>query len=258
MKRKLLISGLVLASLALLVGMGISTYQSVSAATPAPSDATSSGTSSTVTDTKGPGSRGEANNDEYLAQALGITTDELSAARQAAYEKGLAQAVEQGLMTQAQVDELKSDDSSLPYSRRWGGWLTENGIDFDSLLAEELGISVDQLEEARLTAQNARIDQAVTDGKMTEEQALLMKARYALTNSQKFQNTMQSAYQTAIQQAVDDGLITQEQADLLLQETLQFGMHGMGGPGMGGGHGHHGGGMPPADTSDQSESNVTP
>jgi hypothetical protein len=117
---------------------------------------------------------------------------------------------------------------------------------------------VDELQAARLAARNARIDQAVADGDITEQQALLMKARAALSTSQSFKDSMQSAYAAAVQQAVDEGLITQEQADLLLQETMGFGLRGFGGPelfgGMSGGHRSHGGGFPgDSSSSDQTE-----
>jgi hypothetical protein len=256
MKRKWMVTGLFLGTLALLVGLGVSTYRTVSAAAPAVAAVSSS--TQTFSREAGRGHGSDGMDGEYLAEALGITTDELDTAQQAAYEAGMAQAVDQGLITQEEVDALKSDDGTLPYSHRRSSWLTKNSIDFEALLAEALGISVEQLQEAKLTAQNARIDQAVADGELTEEQALVMKARYALSNNQKFQDSMQSAYEAAVQQAVEDGLITQEQADLLLQEASGFGMHGFGGremfDSMPGGHGRHGeGGFPSDSSSDQSE-----
>jgi len=254
MKRKLIFTGLLLSTLALLVGLGVSTYRTASAAAPTAEDVTSSTLMFSGEAGRGRGFDGV--NDEYLADALGITVDELSAARQEAREAALAQALEQGLITQAQADSLKSDGTAFPFGGRWCDWLVENGIDYDTFLADALSISVEELQAARLTAVNARIDQAVTDGKLTEEQALLMKARHALSNNQKFQDSMQSAYEAAIQQAVDDGLITQEQADLLLERAAQLDLRGLGGPGMfGGSHRPHGFGGFPGDSSssDQTE-----
>lgn len=256
MKRKLIVTGVLTGVLVLLVGMGVLTYRSASAASPTADDVTTSTQLSGVEIGKGRGLMGI--DDEYLAEALGITTDELNTARQTAYEAALAQALEQGLITQAQADSLKSGGAAYPFGGHWSGWLSENGIDYEALLADALGISVEQLQEAKLSAQNARIDQAVADGDLTEDQALVMKARNALANSQEFQDSLQSAYAAAIQQAVDDGLITQEQADLLLQQSTGFGLPGFGGPGMFGGMpagpGRHGGGfLGDFPSSDQSE-----
>jgi hypothetical protein len=258
MKRKLILTGLLLGTLALLVGLGVSTYRNASAAAPAAASVSTSTQLFNEIAVKGPGIDREAA-DQYLADALGITTEELSAARQTAYEAALTQSVEQELTTQAQADALKSGDLAFPIGGRWGEWLAQNGIDFDTFLADALGISIEKLQEARQTAQYARIDQAVVDGDLTEDQALLMKARYALANSQNFQDSMQSAFKAAIQQAVDDGLITQQQADLLLQKASQFDMRGLGGPemlgGMPGGREPHGGGGFPGGplSSDQSK-----
>jgi uncharacterized protein YidB (DUF937 family) len=47
---------------------------------------------------------------------------------------------------------------------------------YTELLAEELGISVDELNEARLSARNAAIDELVAEGKLTQEQGEEMKS----------------------------------------------------------------------------------
>jgi hypothetical protein len=185
--------------------------------------------------------------DENLAAALGITVDELTAARQKAKEAAIAQALEAGLITQAQADQLKAGEKGFPFG---GGYLAENGIDFDALLADALGISVEKLQAAYVQARNASIDQAVTDGKLTQEQADLMKGQSALFASEAFQSAMQSAFESAVNQAVTSGVITQAQADLILANINGMGMPGFGGfgGGPGGGHGPHGGefGPPPA------------
>lgn len=255
MKRKLIVTGLLTGVLVLLVGMGVFTYRSASAAAPAADEVSFS--TQLLSSEAGRGRGFDGVDDEYLAEALGITTDELSDARQEARLAALAAAVEQGLITQAQADALESGDLGFPLVGRWGDWLVENGIDFDTYLAEALDISVEELQEARLAAVNARLDQAVADGKLTEDQVLLMKARYALGNSQKFQDSMLSAYQAAIQQAVGDGLITQQQADLLLEKAAQFDGHIFDGLRMfgdlRGGHRSHGGFPGDSSSSDQTE-----
>lgn len=187
--------------------------------------------------------------DTDLADALGITVDQLTTARQKAYSSALAQAVEKGLITQAQADELTTNGAAFPFGNRWDSWLSQNGIDFDSLLADALGITVDKLQTAYIQAYNAAVDQAVTDGKLTSEQADLIKGQYALRLNKNFQTSMQTAYTAAVQQAVKDGVITQTQADLILKNANNLGMGGFldfGGPrgfgdsGGGPGRGHNG------------------
>ena len=109
---------------------------------------------------------------------------------------------------------------------------------------------MDDLTAAYQTAYDANIDQAVSDGNLTQEQADLMKGQYALKNDSAFQASMKSAYTDAVNQAVASGVISQAQADLILSNSTNMFMPGMGGlDGRGGPHGHGGdwtnGGTPP-------------
>lgn len=180
--------------------------------------------------------------DEYLAEALGISVDELDAAYQEAKAGMLEAAVEAGLITQAQADELNESGRAFPFGRHWSGWLSQSGIDYEALLAEALDISVEELQAAYSQAYNARIDQAVEDGDLSEEKAGLMKGRYALHNDSAFQSAMQSAFEAAVNQAVANGVITQAQAEQILQSGngLRFPGFGWGGGFYGGGFGRHG------------------
>lgn len=176
----------------------------------------------------GHGERMGGMEDTYLADALGITTDELRAAEEAAKTKALAQAVDAGLLTQEEADALASRAGHVPGGR---GWMNDGSIDFDALLAEELGISTADLQTAKQTAMQARLDQAVADGELTAEEADLIQARQALMSNETFQASMQAAYESGVQQAVEDGVITQAQADQILAQPF----------GKGGGMGHFGG-----------------
>lgn len=210
----------------------------------------------------------------FLAEALGISLDELNTARQAAWEKGLAELVDAGEITQAQADRLKEFGvGKLGFAARLGGWmLPEVSLDYDALLAEELGISVDDLNAARDKAKDLALQAAVDSGKITQEQAEMIKAREALQpyldretltakalgmsveelqaareagtslqdlladkglNAIDFQKALLDAYQAAIDQAVQDGVITQAQADELLNQKA-FGFRMPGKPGMDG------------------------
>jgi len=183
------------------------------------------------------GRGGMAYTDEELATALGISVDELTAARTEAKTAALAQAVKDGLITQAQADEITANGNVFPFGGRWGGWLAGQGLDFDTYLADALGISTDELAAARAEALDAHLAALVADGSITQDQADLMKARQALAASDTFKADLQSAYESALAKAVADGTITQAQADLLLAERADnagFGLRG-GFGGMGGG-----------------------
>lgn len=180
------------------------------------------------------------NQPQLLADALGITVDELTAAQTAAQEAALAQAVEQGLITQEQADAILAnapDDGRL-IGGRFLGHGAEGGIDGRQLLADALGITVDELEAAEETAFQAGLAQAVTDGTITQEQADLMTAQRAFREYADAQQ--QTAYAEELAAAVAAGAITQAQADLLSSGQGAFGHGGM----RGGRGGHDFGGRP--------------
>lgn len=92
--------------------------------------------------------------DALLANALGISTDELKAGYQKAFETSIDQAVAAGTMTQAQADALK------------GQYLLANSSKFQSSMK---------------SAFDAAVQQAVSDGLLTQAQA---DALLAQSNSQ--------------------------------------------------------------------------
>ncbi len=253
MSRKKLILSLLLVPIAIAIGIGALNIRSASAAT-GTTDQTAL-IASFPNGNAGPGIGGVTK--ESLATALGITVDELTKAIQTAKSAALTQAVKDGLITQVQADEITTNGRAFPLGKNWGGWLSKNGIDFQALLADALGISVDELKAAYAEAFYAQVDQAVTNGKLSEEQANLIKGRFALRSDTTFQTTMKSAYEAAVQQAVKSGVITQAQADLILKnvENKAGGMDILDGtPGlnnMGGrpGHGGRGGGWEAPDAS---------
>ncbi len=191
----------------------------------------------------GDGKQGAAH-DTALATALGITVEKLQAAFQAANTEALKEAVSQGLMTQSQADQITTNGVPNHAMREFGKPGSTSGIDYDTLLANALGISKDALQAAQVKVRDAQLDADVQSGQLTQAQADEMKARDALMANSKFQTSMKSAYQAAIQQAVTDGVITQAQADQILKDNPNgFGPGGMGGPGGGrGGPGGQGGG----------------
>jgi hypothetical protein len=250
MKTKKTIIIHVMGALAVTAAFGAIAYQSVLAATPTTTSTSSTGTTSQVGPVweGGKGMHGGYTN-QQLADALGITVDALNTVYQNAYSAALKDAVSTVLITQAQADQLTSNGTAFPFGDRWANWLTQNGVEFNTYLADALGISVDTLKAAYQTAYYANIDQMVTAGNITQTQADLMKGQYALYNDSTFQSSIQSAYTSAVNAAVLSGVITQAQADQILSNSNNMFMPGMGGwgghGGTGGPHGHGGGDFMP-------------
>lgn len=218
----------------------------------ATTDANADASAATTTDATTSSVRGKRNGpsgdrispDKYLAEALGITEDELQTAQTTAREAAIKQAVTDGLITQEQADAMLNKTEG-----QRGVRTNLRGVDLniDKYLAEALGITVDELNAAQEKAAAAKLAQAVTDGRMTQEQADLVTARQAL---QQY-ITDQGLYEKAVTSAVKDGVITQAQADAILTDT-EPGAFGFGGMGHGGrgGHGGHGSMQGAPDTSD--------
>jgi hypothetical protein len=257
------------------------------AETPATPDNGTSADSDTSTG-KGLGRRAlSGSSDELLAEALGITTDELDAAYLEAANAVLDQAVAEDLLTQTQADAMRerleaAAGNGFPFhlGGRDFSIFGSDTIDGEALLAEALGITTDELEAAYDEAEAAALAQAVEEGQLTQEQADLVAARRAL---QEYWATQQQTYEEIVQGALDAGAITQKQADLLLENQqslggrgfglrggLDFGlryfdhgdfgsgmMPGMGGRGMRGQHGG-GNGMQNMLPEDNAQSNFSP
>ena len=95
-------------------------------------------------------------------------------------------------------------------------------LDRGVLMAEALGLSVEEYEAAR------------EDGSLSDLLANITPA--------ELQTKMQEAMEAAVQQAVADNIITQEQADLVLEQMSSgWGFHGGFGGHHGGPGGRHGG-----------------
>jgi hypothetical protein len=180
---------------------------------------------------------------EALAEALGITVDELESAKLEAREAAIAQAVADGLLTQEEADALLANGLGVGGRHGW-----HFGSDWDTFLAEALGISVDELQAAQDEVYAARLAALVEAGMITQEQADLALAQRAVQSrldTETLQAAVQSAYEDAVAQALADGVITQEQADQLLSEfsAQSFDFRGFDrGFGRGFGHGHGFGG----------------
>ncbi len=252
MKFKKIIPIAAVSLLAVAVLIGVVGYRVVNAAAPAARSYTM----------LAHGARGGFS-DQELADALGVSLETLQAAYTTADTAALKQAVDQGLLTQAQADALAARGRRMLGPRGFGG----GAIDYDALLADALGISVDKLQAAYTQAFTTRINTAVANGDMTQEQADLALGRSALFGNSDFQTAMQSAFEAAVNQAVKSGVITQSQADQILSHMNAAGTKGFGGFGGFegfGGRGPHGrpggpgGGWLPKDNQNNSAPSTTP
>ena len=141
---------------------------------------------------------------DAIASKLGVETEDLDTAMQEAHQEMIEQAVADGSITQEQADRMLSRaEDGLPFGKmghRGGrGRGISLGLNQADALAEKLGLSLDELQEKlsagetlseiaeaqgvdleevqealsaeKLEAQKANIQQAVEDGKMTQEQA---------------------------------------------------------------------------------------
>lgn len=154
---------------------------------------------------------GDSRQDEYLAEALGITVEQLQAARDQAYAAALADAVAGGSITQEQADQ------------RLAARALRGAIDQQALVAEALGMTVEELEAALAGGQSLR--------DIMSERGI---------DASTLQANARAAYEAAVTQAVADGVITQAQADAILANEISSGLFGGHGHG---GRGHGRGGM---------------
>jgi hypothetical protein len=140
--------------------------------------------------------------DEYLAEALGITVEQLQAAYDDASTKAITQAVEAGYITQEQADLMAERGFGFFGKRGFGGprWGAGDAIDFNALLAEALDISVEKLQDAQDAAAEAALAAAVEDGSLTEEQAELVAARRALEKSIEKRELMAKALGISVEE----------------------------------------------------------
>ncbi len=148
--------------------------------------------------------------DIYLAEALGISLDELQAARAKAQEAALQAAVDSGKLTAEQADMMQARQALMKY------------IDREALTAQALGITVEDLQAARQAGKSIST--------LIQELGL---------DAEQVQAAYETAYKAAVAQAVQSGIITQAQADQILSQEKGFDLFGRGrhghnrpGPGM--------------------------
>ncbi len=218
-----------------------------------------------------PGGEIDINPAELLAETLGISVEELEAAHEAAFEAGIEQAVDEGLITREQADRMLVWGGRFGFPGARGQMRGQaGGIDKEALLADALDITTDELQAAREEAHEAAIAQAVEEGIITQEQADEMARRRTLQEeylnreallaevlnmtveeleaaraegqtltdlleaqgleATTVHDNLEAAFEAALAEAVADGILTQEEAD---EMQFGFGRGGMMAPGAG-------------------------
>lgn len=130
-----------------------------------------------------------------LAEAKGVSLEELRQVMDELFEEGLAQAVEEGKITQEEADQILE---GLALKRA-----VDDAFDRDALheaLAEALGLTVEEFEAA-----------------ISSGERLSTLAEAAGVTMEELGDIMQGLKEDALAQAVADGTITQEQADEMLE-----------------------------------------
>ena len=146
---------------------------------------------------------GNIDRQALLADALGITVDELEAANEKADLAGVQQAFDDGWLGQNQADLMTAQIK------------LRNFVDHDALLADALGMTAEEAAAARADGKSMRT--------LLAEKGL---------DPADVATAMQTAVQAQLDKAVTDGIITQAQADLLKNQGGMFGRDfGKGGPG---------------------------
>ena len=147
---------------------------------------------------------------EAVAEALGITVDEYDAVVEEAKNKVADEAVAEGWLTEEQATRMKerTEPGLGPHGmgkgfvEPRGGFMGRGGDSIVGLIAEELGLTVQELF--------AELQDGKTLGELASEKGLDVEAITAKHLAQVEEN---------LNQAVEDGKITQNQADWMLQQA---------------------------------------
>ncbi|MGC9397809.1 MAG: hypothetical protein ACP5HM_01590 [Anaerolineae bacterium] len=134
--------------------------------------------------------------DALLAEELDVTVEELQAAREAAHEQVLEQALEDGVITEEQYENAQMRMALRPY------------LDPQALMAEALGVSEDELAEKTLAEWMEELE--------LDRETLI--------------DRLEDAYEAALDQAVADGIITEDEVDDLEDRFFGLRLRGRGVP----------------------------
>ena len=147
---------------------------------------------------------------EAIADALGISVDEYDAAVETAQNQVTDEALAEGWLTEEQAAQMKErmEQGFGPrgmgkgFMGPRGGFMGRGGDSIVGLIAEELGMTVQDL--------TAELQDGKTLGELATEKGVDVEAVTAKYLAQLEEN---------LQQAVEDGKITQNQADYMLSQA---------------------------------------
>jgi hypothetical protein len=152
-----------------------------------------------------PGMNDDAGFEGRMAEALGVSVEQLQAAREQAFDNGLQEAVDEGELAPKQAERMRAWRRLRPY------------LNPPTLAAQVLNMTPEQFQAA------------LDEGKSLWDLAKEQEIDFA-TGREKFL----AAGRAAVQQAVADGVISQEQADEFVQMARQRGGPGSAFRGRGG------------------------
>ena len=156
---------------------------------------------------------------EALAEALGISLEELVEARSVAFENLIDKAVELDFITQEDADEIKSEEQvNRRVLHKYLSLAEIAELKEYQFYLDALNITEEEFEAAIETVQQEKLETAVAKGILTQEQADAITGWQALKEDTKFNDSIKEAYTSAIEEALEDGTISQAQADALLSK----------------------------------------
>lgn len=123
--------------------------------------------------------------DSFLADALGISVEELQEARSEAYVAAIQYAADEGYLAQRRVDQLL------------GVHAMRGLVNEGELVAKALGVTLEEFQEAR---QNQALRRLFEELELAPEEV---------------KRAILEQFETIVDEALDDGQITEEQAELL-------------------------------------------
>lgn len=148
----------------------------------------------------------DAAGDALLAKALDISQEALREARDRAHSRILSHLLNEGIITVSEARKREARGYSLQGPYGLVGGSTKHGSDeavFLAFLAESLGITVSELQEAREAALEEALTIAVEEGVLTEDQ---MEDRLMRYRAQRY---------------VEPGPLLAESLDITLEELDQ-------------------------------------
>lgn len=198
---------------------------------------------------------------QFLAEELGISLEDLEDATEAAFEATIEAAVESGDLTREEADEILQRHEERAAGERGPRPIRPRGRHggaeiFAGFLAQELGISTEDLRAATEAAHEAAVEALLDGGYLSQEQVDRMEAARAFRSTvergeiiaralgldveeladareagqtlrelldemgiapETFRESVEAAVENAIDEAVDAGVITSDQAELLLE-----------------------------------------